>query len=127
MNLLSNQLENSQGSDVLDTFLKQREIKRSISNRKWQLNVARKAILCDNISPEMKRIVDLASEKGASSWLTVLPVASSDFALHKFAFRDAFCLRYGWSCKDLPSHCKCGKQPSVDHLLSCPMGGYPSQ
>lgn len=86
------------------------------------MNVERKAILCDNISPEIKRIVDSASEKGASSWLTVLPVASSGFVLHKSAFRDALCLRYGWSCKDLPSHCKCGKQPSVAVLS---YGGLP--
>ena len=72
------------------------------------------------------RIVELASEKGASSWLTVLPIHSSGFALHKSVFRDALCLRYGWPCKDLPSQCKCGNQLSVDHLLSCPMGGYPS-
>ena len=107
-------------------FLQQREIKRSISGQKRNLNQERAKALYDILSPEYMRIVELASEKGASSWLTVLPIDSSGFALHKSAFRDALCLRYGWPCKDLPSQCKCGNQPSVDHLLSCPMGGYPS-
>ena len=112
--------------DPLDCFLQQREIKRSISGQKRNLNQERAKALYDILSPEYLRIVELASEKGASRWLTVLPIDSSEFALHKSAFRDALCLRYGWPCKDLPSQCKCGNQLSVDHLLSCPMGGYPS-
>ncbi len=38
----------------------------------------------------------LSSEEGSSSWLTVLPLADQGFALHKGAFHDALCLRYGW-------------------------------
>ena len=26
----------------------------------------------------------------------------------------------------MPSHCSCGRTMSVDHALSCPVGGYPS-
>jgi len=35
-----------------------------------------------------------ASEKGASSWLSTLPIAEHGFALLKGAFRDALCMRY---------------------------------
>ena len=125
IDLLSEQLY-AEVLDPLDSFLQQREIKRSISGHKRNLNQERAKALYDILSPEYMRIVELASEKGASCWLTVLPIDSSGFALHKSGFRDALCLRYGWPCKDLPSQCKCGNQPSVDHLLSCPMGGYPS-
>ena len=48
------------------------------------------------------------------------------FALHKGAFRDAFCLRYGWRPPLLPSSCVCGKQFTVEHALGCPCGGFPS-
>ena len=51
---------------------------------------------------------------------------SSRFALHKSAFRDALCLRYGWHPSNLPLQCTCGKQFSVEHSLSCSYGGFPS-
>ena len=65
-------------------------------------------------------------EKGASSWLTVLPLEEHHFALHKQAFRDALALRYGWFPTHIPAHCSCGQPFSVQHVLSCPKGGYPS-
>ena len=40
--------------------------------------------------------MDLAREKGASSWLTSLPIEEFGFALHKGAFRDALALQYSW-------------------------------
>ena len=68
----------------------------------------------------------LAQEKGASSWLSALPIEEFGFALHKGAFRDALALRYGWTPCLVPSHCACGQPFSVSHALSCSMGGYPS-
>lgn len=37
-----------------------------------------------------------AVEKGASTWLTSLPLEEFGFSLHKGAFRDALALCYGW-------------------------------
>ena len=42
------------------------------------------------------RAVDLATQKGASTWLTVLPIKEMNFDLHKREFRDAVKLRYDW-------------------------------
>ncbi len=42
------------------------------------------------------RTLDLASERGASNWLTSLPISEFGFSLHKGAFVDALCLCYGW-------------------------------
>ena len=50
-----------------------------------------------------------------------LPIQEHGFALHKSAFRDALCLRYG-----LPSHCICGKSFTVEHALIYTRGEYPS-
>ena len=66
--------------------------------------------------------MDLAQEKGASSWLTSLPF---NLDLHKGAFHDAVALRYGWLPKNIPMHCLCGSSFTVDHALSCPKGGFP--
>ena len=70
--------------------------------------------------------MDLYSEKGASSWLSVLPISDHGFALHKGAFHDAMCLRYNRQPSHLPSHCVCGSSFNADHALTCPTGGFPS-
>ncbi len=70
--------------------------------------------------------MDQASERGASSWLTAIPIAEYEFILHKQAFRDALCIRYGWRPARLPSHCPCGVVLSVNHTLNYPKGALPS-
>ena len=69
--------------------------------------------------------MDLAQERGASNWLTSLPLQEFGFTLHKGAFRDAIALRYGWQPSLVPSTCACGSNFSVEHALSCPKGGFP--
>jgi len=70
--------------------------------------------------------VDLATVKGASSWLSTLPLMERGFVLHKSAFHDALALRYSWPLGRVPLHCACGTHFSVDHALSCPKGGLPT-
>ena len=41
-------------------------------------------------------------------------------------FVDALALRYGWNFTKTPTRCACGASFTVDHLLSCPCGGFPS-
>ena len=38
---------------------------------------------------------------------------------------DAISLRYGWHPPSTPTHCVCGSSFSVQHVLSCPRGGFP--
>ena len=82
--------------------------------------------LRDSLLLSLQLAMDLAREKGASTWLTVLPIEEHGFTLHKQAFRDAICLRYGWTPAHIPTNCPCGQAFSVHHALSCPKGGYPS-
>ena len=67
----------------------------------------------------------LACEKGASSWLTTLPLKVHGFELPKGSFRDVLCLRYGWQVPQLPTTCVCGSAMEVEHALSCRFGGLP--
>ena len=78
------------------------------------------------LSIELQLARELACLKGASSWLTVLPLDDHAFSLHKGDFRDAVCLRYGWSLPHLPTECTCGASFTVDHAFTCPHGGYPT-
>ena len=53
--------------------------------------------------------MEQASERVASTWLTAIPMAKYGFGLQKQAFRDALCLRFGWTPERLSSHCSCGE------------------
>ena len=61
------------------------------------------AELQERLPNDMRRDLKIPSKKGASSWLSTLPVAEHSFARHKGAFQDALHLRYGWR----PSHYLC--------------------
>ena len=90
------------------------------------MSSSHKATLLDGASNTLKTSVELASEKGASNWLTVLPLQEYSITLHKTAFHDAVALRYGWDPVRLPQYCACGTKFSVEHAFTCPKGGFPS-
>ena len=54
-----------------------------------------------------KRAAEIATEKGASNWLTVIPIKDMIFKLNKREFRDAIKLRYDWEITDTPKVCVC--------------------
>ena len=66
----------------------------------------------------------MCHEIGSS--ISTLPLVDFGLALHKGAFRDALCLRYGWQPSGISTSCCCGSPFSVDHALSCPRGGFPT-
>ena len=72
----------------------------------------------------LKRCLYLNNEKGAGSWLTVLPLRDHGYSLNKQEFHDAIALRYGWRIPNTPHFCGCGAKNSVDHTLICMKGGY---
>ena len=53
-----------------------------------------------------QRAVDLACEKGASNWLTAIPLKDMNFNLSKREFRDALRLHYDWPIPNSPSVCE---------------------
>ena len=82
--------------------------------------------LKDHVSGHQQFLLDTASQKGVSSWLTADPSRDRGSALNKSDFRDAVCLRYGLQLDGLPTSCVCGEDMTVDHALTCPSGGYPT-
>ena len=63
--------------------------------------------LRNSLPEKTKRAVDLTAEKGASSWMTVIPVKEMDLNLNKREFKDADAvhLRYDWQISDVPNAC----------------------
>ena len=99
-------------------------IKNSIQSMRSSLLNEVSSSVCESLSNDLQYAMDLAQEKGASNWLTTLPIREHGFTLHKGDFRDALALRYGWT--RCPSHCPCGTSFSVEHALSYPKGGFPT-
>ena len=75
-------------------------------------------------SDEEEKMIDCCREKGASNWLTTLPIADKGFALSKQEFRDAILLRYNLEINNLPNICPCGDNFSVNHAMMCKRGGF---
>ena len=65
------------------------------------------------------KLNELACAKGASSWLTSLPLAEEGYELHKDLFWDLIRLRYGFQLRRVPTKCECGSSFDLQHALSC--------
>ena len=107
-----------------DTLEKQRQARSVVRQEKRQAAAEDTRLLLEELPDDTKRMVNLAAEKGASNWLAVLPVDEHGFYLHKTAFRDAICLRFGWKPDRLPEKCVCGSSFTVEHALTCNRGGF---
>ena len=71
-----------------------------------------------------QRAMHQAQDKGASSWLSALPLKEHGFNLNKGEFRDALAIRYNSSLRSLPTKCPCGQRFDLDHALNCKRGGF---
>ena len=116
-----------QDFDYIDKVLNsQLTLKQEEKSRRRNVSSAEAVAVKESLSSEMQRILSLASEKGASAWLTCLPIEEFGFSLHRRAFLDSLALRYGWSLSNTPLSCVCGNSFSISHALSCPRGGFPA-
>ena len=68
--------------------------RRRIANTREELNNNILQQLREKLNPEQRRANDLTMMKGASSWLTILPLKSENFDLNKREFYDVLNLRY---------------------------------
>ena len=111
-----------------EVFKQDETLQMDIRSKVKKLKEARQKDLLDDIksncSEELVRLINLSSEKGASSWLTSLPLTEYGFHLNKQHFLDAICMRYDLPIKDAPRSCSCGEAYSVNHCLTCKSGGY---
>ena len=123
---LSHLIESQQHNYPWESLNAQIEAKNTVRKQRLKDLKSSATNIKSSLSNSLRHAVDRAQEKGASSWLSSLPLAVFGFSLHKGAFRDALALRYGWLPSNTPIHCACGTQFSVEHSLSCPKGGFPS-
>ena len=94
-------------------------IKSNLRRDKSQAIAAKVDQLKQELSDSFQRAMNLGSEKGASIWLTTLPLQERGFNLNKQEFQDILCLRYIYGCqlKNLPTHCDCGSSCPIHHAM----------
>ena len=115
-----------QDENISDIKEEMKQRKREAHNSKCKHQQEAVTTLKSELPAALLRSAELATEEGASSWLTAILLDRYSFTLHKGAYRDALCLRYGWSPPMLASQCVCGQLFTIAQPLSCPTGGYPS-
>ena len=113
-----------QSEDLGEAQEQQQAIKSTLRAERLRDQKSMATELINRLPRRLQHVANLASEKGASNWLTTLPIDAHGFALHKGGFRDALCLRYNWAPPHLPTKCACGSSFTIDHALSCPTGGF---
>ena len=88
---------------------------------------ARLASLQNEMTDRQKKLSNLLTLKSAGYWLTTTALKEHGFVLNRQAFRVIMCVRYGRRPEGLQPTCACGKKNSVDHAVSCLVGGYRSR
>ena len=83
-------------------------LKQDVVADKRRLDMDAVSSMRESLLEDLWRRMDLAFEKGASVWLSCLPIAEYGFCSHKRAFADPLSLRYGWSPTNTPLNCAYG-------------------
>ena len=87
--------------DNVELFTLKQEVKRA----KEELLKSTFDLVYAESSTSMKRALDTARHKGASNWLSTLPIEWLGYSLNKQEFRDSLSLRYNWSIENVPKYC----------------------
>ena len=80
--------------------------------------------LRQQMTSDQLKLNDIAQTEVASSWLSTLPIKELNYSLNKREFFDGLFLRYGWELSNLPLNCACHANFTIQHALSCHIGGY---
>ena len=116
----------SRDASVSEAVMETRQRLREGKKKRDARDIEILATVHDRLTPDQRFLVEIAGEKGVSSWLTVEPRSAHGTTLNKSDFRDAVALRYGLPLDGLPTNCVCGADLSTDHAMVCPCGGYPT-
>ena len=123
-NLVSRIVNQHQPAESMENDAHQR-VTQIIRTGKAQREDDKLAYVKSTLDPKKMKILEAISEKGASNWLTTMPIREHGFYLNKQEFWDSIRTRYGIALTRLPSQCAaCGVPFNVEHAFSCKYGGF---
>ena len=101
-----------------------KKLKANIKLEKLRQNTQKLNVTRGSLSDEKLKLNDTHQEKGASIWMSTLPLKDEGYCLNKQEFWDLVKLRYGWPLSRLPTQCICRAQYDMQHSLSCKRIGF---
>ena len=87
----------------------QKEMKAKVQSRNREKAAEDAEAGKASLTKGQQNVVEQASERGGSTWLTAIPMTKYGFQLSKQALRDALCLRYGLSQRGCPHTAHVGR------------------
>ena len=100
------------------------ELKRQHQALKTASVKSRMESIDSTLPSDLLRSVNQSRDKGASSWLTAVPLVDQGLVLNKQEFRDSLFLTCNMPLSELPSKRVCGEKYTLCHALSCKRGGF---
>ena len=116
-------LQQSQLLDLDTEFIQAAKLEGRAALRALWSNTT--ATVTESLNARELRVLEANCDRGASAWLSCLPIAAHGFSLDRRSFQDALAARYSWPVQGLPDTCLCGAAFTVDHGMICRRGGFP--
>ena len=117
-NILSQEPPNNINKEAI------KKIKAKIKRDKMELYQQHLNAIKDSLPEDKIKLIEISCEKGASLWLSTLPIKEEGFQIDKQSFWDLIKIRYGHQLTRLPNGCACGSKVDLEHSLSCKKGGF---
>ena len=99
-------------------------MKYNIKKEKLERNTERFQSLIIDLSTNKIHLNKISQEKGASGWLSSLPLKEEACSLLKQEFSDLVKIRYGQPLSRLPNMYSCGVKYDLQHSLPCKKCGF---
>ena len=112
-----------ENEDRANANLTQERIKNYQRSARLNTIQSRKTDFVESLRTEQRQIIEVASEKGASTWLTALHIKRYGFTLTKSKCRDGFCVRHNIEAINTLINCPCGEKFTLSHALHYARGG----
>ena len=117
-NILSQEPPNNINKEAI------KKIKAKIKRDKIELYQQHLNAIKDSLPEDKIKLIEISCEKGASLWLSTLPIKEEGFQIDKQSFWDLIKIRYGHQLTRLRNECACGSKFDLEHSLSCKKGGF---
>ena len=99
-------------------------LKYNFKKEKLQRNTERLRSLIKYLPTDKIRLNKINQGKGASTYLSTLPLKEEGHNLSKQEFWDLVKMRYEWPLSRFPNMCSWGAKHDHQHSLSCKKGGF---
>ena len=103
---------------------KEAEIWKQMKEEKERILNSKYEEVFMKVNRSNQRALENTKQKGASNWLTTLPLSWLGYVLNKQEFRGSIALRYNLADRQHPKALRMWIPSDINHCLTCKLGGY---